>query len=96
MEKGEITITGKGGTILDVVEGEIYRLLAIHPAYQKPKLWTVSHVPSGCAIKKNIKREQAEAIVNELWHLDWSGTAEEAVERNREAAGPVLRRLCQR
>jgi hypothetical protein len=96
MEKGEVTITGKGGAVLDIVEGEIYRLLSIHRAYREPALWTVTHLPSGCAIKKNVGRGVAEAIVNELWHLDWSGEAMEAVERNREVAGPVLRRLCPR
>jgi hypothetical protein len=72
-----VLLTKHGGNMLDVVEAEVYGLLAVHPAYEGEG-YTVTHIPTGCALKscKHLDRELARHVASTLSKLDGWNTVD--------------------
>lgn len=78
VEHRTITLTVRFGR--DEVEAEVVGALAIHRSVGVfDDSWTLTHVPTGCAIMMSFNRARLDVLRTRLQQLDWSFTTPDAM-----------------
>lgn len=54
------------------VDADVFGKLGVHSSVTGNGLFTVSHIPTGMAIERDLTRQQALSLVALIGHLDWT------------------------
>ena len=75
------------------VDAEVFGKLAIHPAASLNGTYTISHIPTGWAVERNLTREQAIEIVVLISTLNWDFEDKAGADPLRQAVQDAIARV---